>query len=53
MLIVMSWPCKANKASLALAESKNVRDVSKGGVGLPEKRPYDVFRGRIQYVTLS
>ena len=46
--------CKINNASGASAESKKVRDVSKGGVGggIPEKRPYDVSRGQNRYVAL-
>ena len=44
---------KINNASGASTESKKVRDVSKGGGGSPEKRPYDVSRGQNRYVTLS
>ena len=41
-----------NNASGASAESKKVRDVSKGGGGSPEERPYDVSRGKNRYETL-
>ena len=34
------------------ARSKKVRNVSKGGGGCPEERPYDVSRGQNRYVTL-
>ena len=44
--------CKINNASGAKAESKKVRDVSKGGGGSPEERPYDVSRGQNRYVRL-
>ena len=40
-----------NNASGASAESKKVRDVSRGG-GSPEERPYDVSRVQNRYVTL-
>ena len=42
-----------NNASGASAESKKVRDVSKGGGGgSPEERPHDVSRGKNRYETL-
>ena len=45
--------CKITNASGAPAESKKVRDVSKGGGGgSPKKCPYDVSRGQNRYVTL-
>ena len=45
--------CTINSASEASAESKKVRDVSKGGGwGSPEERPYHVSRGQNRYVTL-
>ena len=48
--------CKINHISEALTELKKVRDVSKegwgGGVGSPEKRPYDISCGQNRYVTL-
>ena len=44
--------CKVNNATGASAKSKKVRDVSKGGGGSPEERPYDVSRGQNRYVTL-
>ena len=42
--------CMINNALVASAESKKVRDVSKGGS--PEEHPYDVSRGQNRYVTL-
>ena len=44
--------CKINNATGVSAKSKKVRDVSKGGGGSPEERPYDVSRGQNRYVTL-
>ena len=45
--------CKINNASGDSAESKKVRDSSKGGVGVPRKTSiYDVSRGQNRYVTL-
>ena len=43
--------CTINDSG-ASSESKNGRDVSKGGGGSPEERPYDVSRGQNRYVTL-
>ena len=47
--------CTINNASEASAESKKVRDVSKGGWGggrSPEERPYDISCGQNRLVTL-
>ena len=38
--------CTINNASEASAEMKKVCDVSKGGWGSPEERPYDVSCGQ-------
>ena len=46
--------CTINNASEDSAESKKVRDVSKGGGGgSAEERPYDISRGQNRFVTLS
>ena len=46
-------PALKTKSEICHArEKQKVRDVSKGGGGSPEERPYDVSRGQNRLVTL-